>query len=445
MKVYLPYGNSKLEIDLAESYDVSVIEPVPVPGLPQPRQALKEALQAPLGSPPLHSLVGPGERVGIIFNDITRATPSRLLLEEILAELAHVPKGQVTLFNALGTHRSNTDAELRRMLGNRLVDEYRIVQNNAFDPATQECVGLTSLGHEVWLNRELLACDLKILTGFIEPHFFAGFSGGGKAIMPGMAGLKTILGNHSARMIGHPSATWGITRGNPINEEVREVALKAGRLFLVNITLNKDKEITGVFCGSLDEAHAAGCAFARRTAQVPVTEPFDIVLTTNSGYPLDINLYQSVKGMSAAAQVVRPGGAIVIAAECRDGVPEHGLYGQLLSAHHSPAEVLEDICASTIDRQDQWEAQVQALIQQKAAVYVYSDGLSDEQIRSALLIPCRDIKATLAGLVAHYGPQARVCVLPEGPQTIPYLEKLNSQAGRRSVSAVSPAESPLDH
>jgi nickel-dependent lactate racemase len=201
------------------------------------------------------------------------------------------------------------------------------------------------------------------------------------------------------------------------------VALKAGRLFLVNITLNKEKEITGVFCGDLDEAHARGCAFARRTALAPVSEPFDIVLTTNSGYPLDINLYQSVKGMSAAAQVVRPGGAIIIAAECRDGVPEHGLYGQLLSAHRSPADVLEDIYASTVDRQDQWEAQVQALIQQKATVHVYSEGLSDEQIRSALLTPCRDIEATLAGLVEQYGPQARICVLPEGPQTIPYIEK----------------------
>jgi nickel-dependent lactate racemase len=384
---------------------------------------LKKALQNPIASPPLRSLVDSSGRVGIIVNDITRATPSRLLLEEILAEIAHIPKGQITLFNALGTHRPNSEPELRRMLGDRLVDEYRIVQNNAFDPATQACIGQTSLGHEIWLNRELLACDLKILTGFIEPHFFAGFSGGGKAIMPGMAGLKTILGNHSARMIGHPSATWGITRGNPIFEEVREVALKAGRLFLVNITLNKEKEITGVFCGDLDEAHARGCAFARRTALAPVSEPFDIVLTTNSGYPLDINLYQSVKGMSAAAQVVRPGGAIIIAAECRDGVPEHGLYGQLLSAHRSPADVLEDIYASTVDRQDQWEAQVQALIQQKATVHVYSEGLSDEQIRSALLTPCRDIEATLAGLVEQYGPQARICVLPEGPQTIPYIEK----------------------
>jgi nickel-dependent lactate racemase len=263
---------------------------------------------------------------------------------------------------------------------------------------------------------------LKVLTGFIEPHFFAGFSGGGKAVMPGMAGQKTVLGNHSAQMIGHPAATWGMTRGNPIFEEIREAALKAGRLFLVNITLNKDKEISGVFCGGLDEAHASGCAFAKRTAQVPVAEPFDIVLTTNSGYPLDLNLYQSVKGMSAAAQVVRPGGAIVMAAECRDGVPEHGLYGQLLSAHRSPEEVLEDICSATGDRQDQWQAQLQAIIQQKARVYVYSDGLSDEQIRSALLYPCRDIEATLAELVEQFGPQARMCVLPEGPQTIPYIE-----------------------
>ncbi len=310
---------------------------------------------------------------------------------------------------------SGTPAIVERLLS------YRIVQNNAFDPTTQVQTGVTSRGHEIWLNREIAACDVKVLTGFIEPHFFAGFSGGGKALMPGMAGQRTVLGNHDAGMIANPNATWGVTNGNPIWEEVMEVAHSVGGLFLVNVTLNKHKEITGVFAGDLDQAHAAGCAHVRATAMVPVPHSFDIVVTTNSGYPLDMNLYQAVKGMSAAALVVKEGGAILCAAECSDGIPEHGLYGQLLREATSPQELLDRIMAPGFLMQDQWQAQIQAQIQLRAAVYVYADYLTDEQIRGALFLPCRDLVATLAELRARVGPQASICILPEGPQTIPYV------------------------
>ena len=327
MRVRLAYGKTGLMIELPDDRAITVVEPQFVPGLPDPREALREALCTPLSSPPLRELAQPTERVGVVFSDITRPTPHHLMLPAVLDELSHVPKENITLFNALGTHRPNTEAELRRMLGDALVDSYRIVQNNAFETSTQVHLGTTSRGHEIWLNRVLVACDLKVLTGFIEPHFFAGFSGGGKALMPGMAGLCTVLGNHDAGMIGNPNATWGITWGNPIWEEVCEVARQAGRLFLLNVTLNKDKAVTGIFAGNLDTAHAAGCAFVERTAMVAVPKPFDIVITTNSGYPLDLNLYQAVKGMSAAARVVRQGGAIIVAADCWDGIPDHGLYG----------------------------------------------------------------------------------------------------------------------
>jgi nickel-dependent lactate racemase len=280
---------------------------------------------------------------------------------------------------------------------------------------------VTSKGHETWLNAELMRCDLKVLTGFIEPHLFAGFSGGGKAIMPGMAGQRTVLGNHDAGMIGHPNAIWGVTHGNPIWEEVREVSGQAGRLFLLNVTLNRDKAVTGVFAGDVDLAHAAGCAFVKRSAMVAVPRPFDIVVTTNSGYPLDLNLYQSVKGMRAAGQVVRPGGAVIIAARCSDGIPEHGLYGRILRESASAADLLAKIRAPGFLEQDQWQAHIQALVQQKADVYVRSDGLSDDQIRAAHLLPCRRIEDTVGELLGKYGRDATVCVLPEGPQTIPYV------------------------
>ena len=422
MDIHLAYGKDGLVIRLPDQYNLTVIEPTFVPGLVDPSAALRQALGSPRGATPLKEFVRPGDRVGIIFSDITRPTPHQLILPAVLAELSHVPPAQITLFNALGTHRPNTDAEIREMLGNELVDRYRIVQNNAFDPSTQISPGRSTFGHEIWINQDLFDCEVKILTGFIEPHFFAGFSGGGKAIMPGMGGLSTVLRNHDAVMIANPNATWGITHGNPIWEEVQEAAKMAGKTFLVNVTLNKHKQITGVFAGELDEAHAAGCAFAKSTAMVPVQQPFDIVITTNSGYPLDLNLYQAVKGMSAAAQIVKPGGTIIIAAECWDGIPEHGLYGKLLRQARDPQDLLDTICSPGFQEQDQWEAQIQAQIQRKADVLVYSDYLTDEQIRTAMLKPCRSIEMKVSELLEKYGPDARICVLPEGPQTIPYIQ-----------------------
>ncbi len=429
MPINLAYGKTGLPLDLPDSLQIIVIEPRFVEGLRDEAAAMREALRAPLGMPPLRDVVKPGDRVGIIFSDITRATPHGLILPAVLAELAHVPASQIILCCALGTHRANTEAELRTMFATSATPEvadwllanWRIVQNDAFDTTTQVKLGETSRGHELWLNRAIAECDVKVLTGFIEPHFFAGFSGGGKALMPGMAGLRTVLGNHDAANISSTNATWGVTHGNPIWEEVMEAADMAGGVFLLNVALNKYKQITGVFAGDLHQAHAAGCAFVRETAMAPVAAPFDIVITTNSGYPLDLNLYQAVKGMSAAAKVVRAGGLIVCAAECWDGIPDHGLYGQLLREATSPQALLDRILAPDFLMQDQWQAQIQAQIQLKADVHLYADGLSDTQIRQSLLTPCRDIAATVRARAAALGPGCTICVLPEGPQTIPYV------------------------
>lgn len=422
MRVNLAYGKTGLDLVLPDDVNALVVENQFVPALPDPVASLRAALRQPINSQPLRELVSSNETVAIIFSDITRPTPNHLILPVILAELEHVPVRNIILCNALGTHRPNTPDELRRMLGERIVETYRIEQNNAADPATQVHIGRSSFGHDIWINRVFMEADVKILTGFIEPHFFAGFSGGGKAVMPGMAGQRTVFGNHDAGMIGSSNATWGITHGNPIWEEAREVALMTRPSLLLNVTLNRDKQITGVFAGELTAAHDAGIDFVRQSSMVAVPQPCDIVITTNSGYPLDMNLYQSVKGMSAAEQIVRPGGSIIIAAECSDGIPDHGLYGQLLRESADPAALLRAIMESAETRQDQWQAQIQARIQQKADVYVYSDHLTTQQIEDALLIPCTDIARTVDELRDKYGRDARVAVLPDGPQTIPYLQ-----------------------
>ncbi len=282
---------------------------------------------------------------------------------------------------------------------------------------------ITSLGHPVRINRTYLEADVRILTGFIEPHFFAGFSGGPKAVLPSLAGVESVYTNHGLSMIADPNATWGVTDGNPIWEEMREVALRTQPTFLLNVALNVRREITGVFAGDMLLAHAAGCDFVKEHAMAPVASPYDIVVTTNSGYPLDQNLYQSVKGMSAASQVVRQGGAIIMAAACEDGLPDHGLYAELLRRGGSPQGVLEMISQPGFVAQDQWQVQIQAQIQSRAEVFVFSDGLTAAQIAGALFTPCRDIALEIQRLSDRYAPQARICVLPEGPQTIPYLRQ----------------------
>jgi nickel-dependent lactate racemase len=421
MNVALLYGKGSLDVNLPDGADITVIQPRYDRGLDDPRAALGRLLDSPVSAPPLRDFVGPSDRVGIVFNDITRPTPYPLILPLILEKLDHLPDANITLYAALGTHRRNTDEELAAILGEDILRRYRVVQNDAFDESTQVRIGRTSRGHEVWINRDFYACDAKVLTGFIEPHFFAGFSGGGKAVMPGMGGLRTIMKNHGAEMIDHEKATWGVTRGNPIWEEVCEIASMVGPLFLVNVALNRKGEITGIFTGDLDDAYAGGCSFVKEGAMVPFSEPFDVVITSNSGFPLDLNLYQSVKGMSAGARVVREGGSIIVAAECRDGIPDHGLYGTLLRNAKSIPELLADIRRPDFHRQDQWQVQVQVKIQLKADVYVHSRNLTDEQIRSVLLTPCARIEETVGTLMEKYGRNSRICVLPEGPLTIPYL------------------------
>jgi nickel-dependent lactate racemase len=420
VKVKLAYGKEGLWAELPDD-NVTVVEPRFVPGLPNEIEAIRSTLRKPIGTPPLQDLVKPDDTVAIVFSDITRPQPRERMLPVLLEELSHVSPEKIVLINALGTHRLNTNEELVGMLGKEIVESYRIVQHDAWDRDNMVYLGPTSFGHETYINGAYMEANVKILTGFIEPHFFAGFSGGPKAVLPGLADERSVLGNHDAEMIGHPRATWGVTEGNPIWEEMREMAAKTEPTFLLNVTLNKNKEITGVFAGDVWQAHAAGTAFARQSVMVPVPEPFDIVITTNSGYPLDLNLYQAVKGMSAAALVVKEGGSIIAAAECWDGIPDHGEYKNILKMADSPQKLLEVIKAPGFLMQDQWEAQVQAQIQLKADVYVKTSYLSDEQIREALLLPCHSIEETLARLLQRYGPDATICVLPEGPQTVPYV------------------------
>ncbi len=419
MIVKLAYGKQGLEVELPEER-VSVIEPHYIPGLPDEQAALREALRNPMQSPPLAELVKPHHTVAITFPDVTRPCPTARMLPSILEELSAVPRDQIVLISCTGMHRPNTEEEMRRIVGDAVYENYRAINHNAFDKSTLALAGKTRRGTEVWVNAEYLKADVKILVGFIEPHMFAGFSGGGKAVLPGVAGEHTVLRNHDAEMIGDAGSIWGVTKGNPAFQEMRESALITKPTFLCNVTLNRDKQITGVYYGGLVAAHDAGIDFARRTAMRPTPKPFDIVVTTNSGYPLDLNLYQAIKGISAANLIVKTGGAIISASECRDGLPEHGNYKKILHSRSNPDDLLRMIHEPGYLLFDQWEVQIQASIQKRAEVYVYST-IEDRELEMAHITPVHDIGAKVRELMKRYGPESTVAVLPQGPFTIPYV------------------------
>ena len=423
MLVELAYGQGVLTVELPDER-TTVIEPTHVPGLPDEEGALRNAMRNPVGAGPLRRMVGPRQTVAISVCDITRPMPSATVLPVLLDELAHVPNEQIVILVATGTHRANSAEELEAMLGRDVMRGYQVVNHDAFDSAQLKYAGETPKGIPVWLNRRWLESDVRITTGFVEPHFFAGFSGGPKMVAPGLAGFDTIMALHSAELIGHPRATWGVIEGNPVHDAVRQVARLTGVDFSVDVTINRDRRITSVYAGELFAAHQAACQVARRTAMSPVPEPFEVVVTSNSGYPLDLNLYQSVKGMSAAAQIVRQDGTIVCAAECSDGIPEHGEYKRILESRESPEELLEMIGAPGYNHHDQWQVQIQARIQQRATVYLKSSYLDDDQVRAAHLEPIDDVEAATWQALEGYGDEARVCVLPQGPQTIPYVTDL---------------------
>jgi nickel-dependent lactate racemase len=418
-RVRLQYGTDGLEL-LTDAPDVTVIEPRFVPGLRDEAAAFREAVRGPIGTRPLRDLVGARDRVAVVIPDITRPMPADRLLPWLFTELSHVPARNVTIINGTGSHRPNTPAELERMVGRAVASTYRIVNHAAQDPRMLAPAGRTKDGRPVLLSRAYVEADKRIVVGFIEPHFMAGFSGGYKGIFPALADIESITHYHRAAVIADPRSTWGVLDGNPTQAQIRENGALLPLHFCLNVTLNRDRGITGFYCGDPIEAHERGCAAARETAMVACDRPFPIVVTTNGGYPLDQNLYQTVKGMSAAAQIVRDDGYILTAARCNDGFPAHGNFKRLLVEHPTPQAILDTVLAPGFSMFDQWEAQMLAMILVRARTGLHSEIPADD-LRRAHVEPVADVGARLAEELRHVGRDTPVAVLPEGPMTIPYL------------------------
>ena len=419
-RVKLQYGTEGVELTV-DAPNVTVVEPRYVKGVADEPAGFQNAVRDPIGTRPLKELIKADDRVAVVIADLTRPLPSERLLPWMFEELSHVPPDRFTIIIGTGSHRANTPAEIEKMVGPEIASTYRIINHDSHDPATLAPAGKTKDGLQVRMNREYVEADKRIVLGFIEPHFMAGFSGGYKGIFPAVANIDSIMHYHRAAVIGDPKSTWGVLEGNPTQAQIRHNGALLPIDFCINVTVNRDRHITGFHCGHTLEAHLKGCAFAKDTVMVACKNPFPVVVTTNSGYPLDQNLYQAVKGMSAAAQIVSDGGTILTAARCNDGFPAHGNFRKLLFDHGTPKEVLDTILAPGFSMYDQWEAQLLAMIVLKARTGLHSEIPADE-VRRAHLEPVEDVSRRLSEELDRVGRDAPVAILPEGPMTIPYIE-----------------------
>ena len=303
--------------------------------------------------------------------------------------------------------------------GTQVHARYRIV-NTTLKTPRHWCLLAAEPTASPSLNRWYVEADRRIVLGFVEPHLMAGFSGGYKGVFPALADLASIMRYHDASTIGHLHSTWGRIEDNPTQAIIRANGALVPVDFCVNLTLNRDRRITRFFCGEVLAAHDAGCAYSRETAMVRCERPFPVVVTTNSGYPLDQNLYQTIKGLSAAAQIVSEDGYIVAASRCNDGFPSHGNFRRLLFEHATPRALLDAIETPGFALHDQWAAQIIALVRLRARVGLLSE-LPPVEVLRAHLEPVEDLAAAVTSELQRRGADTPLAVLPEGPMTIPYL------------------------
>ena len=420
--IQIAYGRGTIPLhadpELAEWH---VIRPRFAPPLADAEGAFRAGCRNPIGGKPLREVIRPGERVVIVTSDGTRAVPNRKLIPWLLQELP-VPAEQVTVLLGNGSHRANTPAEIVAMFGEDVARQVKIVNHNAFDPQQNVYIGQTAAGNKAYLDEVYIEADKRIVVGFIEPHFFAGFSGGAKGIIPAVASIDTIIRIHGFDLIAHPLSTWGTVDDNPIRRELEAMVSHCPPDFMANVTLNSAKEITGVFVGDYIAAHRKGCERSKEEAMQPVPYTFPIVITSNSGYPLDQNLYQTVKGISAGARICEPGGTIFIASECSDGIPDHGNFGALMRIGNSPDDILRHVANLEEEILDQWEAQVYAYLMQRYDIRLYC-AMARETVEACKLQPVEDgLQSAVEQQIRQLGPRPRVAVLPDGPLTIPYVE-----------------------
>ncbi len=420
-KFLLPYGKGTVTLQLPDKRIRAVLESHPCAPSSSGSQndLIEHALQHPQGSEKLSDLATNKKNIVLIASDHTRPVPSKLIIPAMLKEIRKAnPAANVTILIATGCHRETTRQELIDKFGEDLVRQERIVIHDCDDTSQLVSLGTLPSGGELIINRLAAEADLLCAEGFIEPHFFAGFSGGRKSVLPGIASRKTVLANHCSAFINHSNARTGILEGNPIHRDMLFAAKKAKLAFIVNVILNHDKEVIYAAAGDCETAHQDGVNFLNRSCHAQAC-PAEIVISTNGGYPLDQNIYQAVKGMTAAEATVVPGGIIIMLAKSNDG---HGgdVFFKTFRDEPDIDRLMASILATPADQTipDQWQSQIFARILKKARVIYVSDA-SDDIVRSLHMIPAHSLEEALSTadqLIGH--SNAGITIIPDGVSVI---------------------------
>lgn len=426
IEVAVPCHKAKVTYAIPEANFLGVFTPRSAPPAPDPDAEVRAALASPIGSERLRDLAKKARNCVIICSDHTRPVPSCHIIPAMLAELREGNPGiDVTLLIATGCHRGTTREELVGKFGPEIVAKERIVIHDCGDASMLRDVGTLPSGGRLILNRLALETDLLAAEGFVEPHFFAGFSGGRKSVLPGIASRETVLANHCAEFIADPKARTGILEGNPIHRDMLYAAQQARLRFIVNTVIDGEKRIVRAFAGGLEAAHAAGVACSRKQAVVTVPEA-DVVITSNGGYPLDMNVYQSVKGMTAAEAVCRKGGVIIMNSGCSDGHGGESFYRALAQAA-SPEAILREVAGHARNETipDQWQYQILARILKDYKVLMYAPECSADMLRQMKLEPVSSPAEALAKALAYCGPEAKIAAIPDGVSVIPEKKEIS--------------------
>jgi nickel-dependent lactate racemase len=418
MQVQFAYGKSGLTLNLPEEFDYTVLEARSASALPDLARAIEDALDNPTAGPPLVELAKGKKTAAISVCDITRPAPNRIVLPPLLKRLeqAGIARENVIVMIATGLHRAATDAEIREILGPGVAGTVRVGNHNARNRDEHRSLGDTASGTPVWIDERFIAADLHITLGFIEPHLMLGFSGGRKLIAPGLAAQETIKVLHSPKFMRDARAVEGSVADNPLHRELLEISRMARHDFIVDVALTRDRKIAGVFAGAAERAHAEGMKFVSRVMLEELPEPVDAVITSCAGYPLDLTFYQAIKGITAAQHIVKPGGRILLIAECSEGPGAHE-FCQLLKRTASDQEYLDAIAKSPVIV-DQWQLEKLAIVTRKADVFFYTPGLPGEY-HDALwgrILPTID--EAVSAVVDGLPPGARIAVMPEGPYVL---------------------------
>ncbi|MHA1506266.1 MAG: nickel-dependent lactate racemase [Candidatus Asgardarchaeia archaeon] len=415
MLVKIPYGKEKLEVDLPEG--TLVLEA----NFPKPKaegsKIIEESMERPVG-PSIFEHMKKGEKILIITTDATRATPNKEILPILLSKIfkSGVRRDDVKVLVANGLHSPMDEKQLEEFLGKEVLEEVEVLNHDAYDEDSLVRLGRTSFGTPVVFNKEVMKSDFVIGLGMIEPHFFSGYSGGRKIILPGVSGAESIMKNHSFDMISHPNARYGVLDGNPIHEDMLEFLNFSKLDFIVNVVLDKERRVVGSFSGDPIKAHLSGVSFLNDFAMVK-GEEVDAVITSNGGYPLDRNLYQAVKGMATGEMLVREGGVIIILSECMDGIGHEEFY-EIMCQGDEPEDVL-DYIRENEPLPDQWQAQILARILKKADVVVVTKGVKGSKIEEMKMRHSSSFEEALEWAFEKVGKDARIAVVPDGPYVIP--------------------------